>query len=160
VAGDINTRLVEDVGDSGRFVSLLLLEADPAAGVLHWVRAGHPPGLLFDPAADRLLALEGRGPALGVMDAPRFAPSQRPFLAGQVAILATDGVWEARDGAGRMFGRQTVHPLLRARCGEGAQAILEALFTELDRFRGEVPLEDDAALVVIKAVAPRRSAAV
>ena len=45
--GDINRLLCRDTGVSDSFVTLFLLEVDPVAGRLEWVRAGHDPGLLY-----------------------------------------------------------------------------------------------------------------
>ena len=50
VVDDVNRELSLDMGDTGRFVTLLL-EIDPPAGGLRWVRAGHDPAVLYDPSS-------------------------------------------------------------------------------------------------------------
>ncbi len=156
MVADVNCRLAEDVGETGRFVSLLLFDADPNARMLHWVRAGHPPGLIYDPALDTLFSLEGKGPALGVVEGALFEESMHPFCPDQVLLVATDGVWEARGKGGEMFGKPSLQQILRERCTCGASEILDAVFEGLRHFREDAPLEDDATLVVIKALKPSK----
>ena len=40
----VNHKLTLDMGESGRFVTLFILEIDPAVQEMRWVRAGHDPG--------------------------------------------------------------------------------------------------------------------
>ncbi len=63
---EMNRHLARDVSDSGRFMTLACLRFDIKNRVLHWVRAGHPPVLVYDPANDRFKELRGQGLPLGV----------------------------------------------------------------------------------------------
>ncbi len=151
IVNDVNRHLSEDVGQSGRFMTLCLLRLLPAAGALEWVRAGHDPAIWYDPATDRLVELMGTGTALGVDPAFRFTLNHQAGLApGQVVFLATDGLWETRNPQGRFFGKRAVKELIRRYSHEPAAAIVERLMSGMNRFRGQHPLEDDVTLVVIK----------
>jgi len=56
--GDVNRLLCRDTASSGGFVTLFLLEVNPATGGLEWVRAGHDPALMYRAAADDFLEAE------------------------------------------------------------------------------------------------------
>ena len=72
---------------------------------------------------------------------------------GDVLLYYTDGVTEASGIAGDRFDESRLLRILEESCrsGLGAQAILNQLFTRLDRFVGlDHHLEDDASMVVLK----------
>ncbi len=147
----INDCLTHDSGESGRFVSLFFLEIDPAARTLEWVRAGHEPGILYDPAADRFSELHGQGMALGVTaDAPVERQRLAGWAPGTVVVLTTDGVRESRNGEGAYFGLERLHQAVRAHAEEPAAAIRDAVLSDLARFSDGTPREDDVTLVVIR----------
>ena len=58
---DVNRHLVRDVEDSGQFMTMFYLTIDRANQNLEWVRAGHEPGIFYDPATDRFEDLRGSG---------------------------------------------------------------------------------------------------
>ena len=64
--------------------------------------------------------------------------------------MATDGVFEAQNVSGEMFGKQRVHNLISANADLSAKGILNILLDMLYRFAEGKKLEDDVTLVVIK----------
>ncbi|MDJ0801891.1 MAG: SpoIIE family protein phosphatase [Desulfobacterales bacterium] len=151
IVNDVNRHLAEDVGQSGRFMTLCLLRLLPENGEMEWVRAGHEPAVWYDPACDRLVELMGAGTALGVDAGIRFSLNRQAGLApGQIVFLATDGLWETRNPQGAFFGKQAVHDIIRQNSQAPAAVIVEKLLEGMNRFRGPNPLEDDVTLVVIK----------
>ncbi len=151
IVGDVNRQLTQDVEDTGRFITLFYLQIDTDNRRLSWVRAGHEPALLFDPASGRFDELSGEGIALGVDADWRFSENQRENLTdGQIILLSTDGIWEARDPQDQMFGRQAVCDIIRQHVHATAAQIQDAILAELDRFQQGVTAADDTTLVVIK----------
>jgi PAS domain S-box-containing protein len=146
-----NRHLAEDVSESGRFMTLFYLTFDADLGGIEWVRAGHDPALLYDPAADRFEELRGPGIALGINDRFDYQPSRREGIQdGQIIAIGTDGIWEAFNDAGEMFGRERFKSLLQRYAKGTASEILTAVFDHLAAFsRGRRP-EDDITLVIVK----------
>ncbi|KHK02692.1 PP2C family protein-serine/threonine phosphatase [Desulfovibrio sp. TomC] len=153
IVSDVNRLLTADMGTSGRFITLFLLELCPAAGELRYVRAGHDPALLYDPGRDDFLELGGRGIPLGIDSDWCYEENVVQGLpAGAVLALGTDGIWEARGQGGEMYGKTRLrHALRRAAAGD-AGSIARAVLADLSAFTQGEPRHDDITLVVIKAL--------
>ena len=151
IVSDVNRQLTRDVEDTGRFITLFYLQIDMDTRRLSWVRAGHEPALLYDPASERFEELTGEGIALGVDGSWRYAESRRDDLGdGQIILMSTDGIWEARNPQDQMFGRQAVSTIIRQHAQTSAAKIQDAILTELNRFQQGIAPADDTTLVVIK----------
>ncbi|MBL0712235.1 MAG: serine/threonine-protein phosphatase [Desulfosarcina sp.] len=84
-----------------------------------WVRAGHEPALLYDPGRDRFEELQGDGLALGIDETAVYPIVTRNGLRpGQVIAVGTDGIWEAYDRNGAMFGKTRFQDPLSGRTEE------------------------------------------
>ena len=151
VVSDVNRQLAHDVKDSGRFMTLFYTEIERPNNIMRWVNAGHEPAMLFDPAKDTFSDLNGAGNlALGVFEDAQFKEAQQKIAQGQIIIIATDGIWEARNPRGKMFGRHRIQRIVRRNASKTASDIQNALLNALKRFQKTVKLEDDLTLVVIK----------
>jgi phosphoserine phosphatase RsbU/P len=151
VVTDVNRQLTRDMEDSGRFITLFYLQIDMDRRTLRWVRAGHEPAVLYDPASDRFEELGGKGIALGIDDSWQYEEEELAALAaGQIVVLSTDGIWEARNPQDEMFGKQALHRIIRRNYHAGAAAIQDAVLAELRQFQQDLAPADDVTLVVIK----------
>jgi serine phosphatase RsbU (regulator of sigma subunit) len=70
----------------------------------------------------------------------------------EVVIFGTDGVWEARNGAGRMFGKKRLMDIIRQRAGLSADEMVAAMMQAVNDFISSVRQEDDITLVVARVV--------
>jgi sigma-B regulation protein RsbU (phosphoserine phosphatase) len=148
---EVNRYLTHDSADSGRFVSVFFLEVDAPARSLRWVRAGHEPGILYDPVDDRFESLNGKGAALGVMESLDFEENETSAPnPGTIVALVTDGIRETRNGDGDLFGLKRLEAAIREHSAGGAAHIRDAVLARLDAFRGKAPMEDDVTLVLLK----------
>jgi sigma-B regulation protein RsbU (phosphoserine phosphatase) len=151
VVADVNHQLTRDIEDTGSFITLLYLQINMHDRTLSWVRAGHEPALLYDPSTDRFEELKGAGVALGIDDSWQYVEQKRADLkAGQIIVLGTDGIWEARNRQDEMFGREAMYDAIRKNSAASAGKIKDAILADLDHFRQGVEPADDITLVVIK----------
>ncbi|MGD9329994.1 MAG: SpoIIE family protein phosphatase [Desulfobacterales bacterium] len=149
----VNRHVALDVGDSGRFVTLFYLVVEPEAASIEWVRAGHDPALYYRLADDAFEELSGQGLPLGVDPDSRFEACRREGIRdGDTIVLATDGIWEARDGKGQMFGKQALKTIIRKSRHLPATGIVDTVFAAVDHFVNERRYADDMTLVVVKVV--------
>ena len=154
VVTDVNRQLTRDVEDSGRFITLLYLQIDMDHRTLRWVRAGHDPAVLYDPATDHFEELGGRGIALGIDIGWQYEEASHAALkAGQIIVMSTDGIWEARNPQGEMFGKQALYKIVRRNYQSRAAEIQNAILAELRQFQQDVEPADDITLVIIKIAA-------
>ena len=151
IVSDVNQQITRDFAESGGFMTLFYLSIDPANRSLCWVRAGHDPAIFYDPALDRFDELRGAGMALGVDAGGRYKEFQKSDLKeGQVILLGSDGLWEARNPQGKMFGKEPIHQIIRQSPDASAREILTACFNRFNVFLGDRAPEDDVTLVVIR----------
>jgi serine phosphatase RsbU (regulator of sigma subunit) len=152
VVSDVNKQIAGDMIDSGLFVSLFYAEIDLVRQHLHWVRAGHEPAIVYDTNLDAFEELYGPGVILGVSEETVYKESTRAIRPGQVILLATDGIHETRNAIGDMFGKNRIKKLLRAHAKNSAQQIITVMADSLARFRQSATIDDDATLLVVKAL--------
>ena len=139
---------------SGQFITLLGIQLTPPNGRLVWVRAGHEPALLYRAREDRFETLMGEGAApLGLDTEAVFAANELGGLVpGDILILYTDGITEARNPRGTMFGRELIEASLRAHVHQSARRIRDALLDDVKHHIAAVGVEDDVTLVVAKLI--------
>ncbi len=151
VVTDVNRQLTRDVDDSGRFITLFFLQINVDRRTLSWVRAGHDPAVLYDPASDRFEELGGKGIALGLDSSWQYQAEYFSGLTdGQIIVLSTDGIWEARNPQDEMFGKAALHRIIRRNSHGRAADIENAILTELRDFQQDLMPADDVTLVVVK----------
>jgi len=147
----MNRHLTQDVLETGRFMTLFYLTIDPETKRLDWVRAGHDPALVYDPIRDEFEELKGSGMALGVNEGFDYEENHHTGLAnGQIIAVGTDGIWEAVNRDGEMFGKQRLRNVIRQHAKDQAGDILSAVYDELNQFTLGQKTEDDITLVIIK----------
>ena len=151
IVSDVNTQFSKDVAESGSFMTMFHLIIDQADRSLRWVRAGHDPAVLYDPGNDGISELKGAGIALGVDADFQFEEYHRADLeTGQIILLGTDGIWEACNPQGEMFGKEPIYALLREHKDQDSTRIVEEILEALQEFQQGATVEDDVTLIVIK----------
>jgi len=150
---DVNRLVTHDTGDTGQFMTLFYASLDTGRKELRWVRAGHDPAFLYNPAAASFKELGGRGMAIGVDSRYSYREGGTITLsADQILLIGTDGLWETRDEAGEMFGKDRLEAVLRENAKASADRILESIIQCVQKFCGAAKQEDDITLAVIKVV--------
>ncbi|WP_229894026.1 PP2C family protein-serine/threonine phosphatase [Streptomyces glebosus] len=145
-----------DTDPDETFATVILLDIPDRSPVVHTITCGHPPPLLL--ADGRVRALAAEWPALpiglgGLPGAPDYEVETFPFEPGELLLLYTDGVSEARDDKG------TFYPLAERAGAWSAlspQQVLQQLRTDLlAHTNGR--LGDDAAAVAVRRLPGRPS---
>jgi serine phosphatase RsbU (regulator of sigma subunit) len=134
------------------FVTCFYAILDPKSATLIYANAGHDlPYLHRNGAA---VELRARGMPLGLMPGMGYEEKETTLQAGEAALFYSDGLVEAHDPKGEMFG----FPRLRALCAEHGKerSLVDALLEELERFTGEGwEQEDDITLLTLRRSAAR-----
>jgi sigma-B regulation protein RsbU (phosphoserine phosphatase) len=107
--------------------------------------------MIFDPVKETFNDLNGgNNLALGVFEDTKFKEAHQEVAPGQIIVIATDGIWEARNPKGEMFSKDRIRKIIRRNATKTANDIQKAILDSLKRFQKDVKLEDDMTLVVIK----------
>ena len=150
IVSDVNRQLTRDIEMTDRFMTLFYSEIDVLNKQFYWVRAGHDPAIVYDPESDEFEELKGQGLPLGVLEDTEYLECRYQFFAGQIIVISTDGICEAQDADGRMFGKNRLRHIIRDNAGKTAQDIVSAVMHGFKQFIDPMPQKDDATLVVIK----------
>lgn len=112
----------------GMFITLFYGALDAEAHTVTYLSAGHEPGLLVRAATGEIEELGSDAPPMGILDDVEFpSPTTCAFEPGDTLFLCTDGLTEATNAKGQMFGRERLYEALRANIGEPAEHVVEAL---------------------------------
>lgn len=139
------------------FVTLLLGVLDVATGELTLVNAGHE-GPWQISAAGRVDHLESPpdagGPPLCMVDDFPYRAQFARLDAGDALCLITDGVTEAMNPGGEIYGTQRLEAVLRGAAGLSARAVIELVRADVARHVGDAQASDDITLLVIRWTPP------
>jgi len=162
-AGEMMTQANREVSrenPEAMFVTAFAGILDLSTGALAYCNAGHddPYVLGAGAGAGELQRLGGGdGPPLCVMDDFEYLGATRQLAPGDLLCLITDGVTEAQNAAGELYGGERLRAVL-ARCaaqGLGSDALLEAVRGDVMAFTGPVELADDLTMLVLRWRGPR-----
>jgi serine phosphatase RsbU (regulator of sigma subunit) len=145
---DVNRQICRNTGAES-FISFFLGELQPRSGTLHYTNAGHNAPVLVR-ADGAVETLDDGGLLLGVFPEATYEKGSVDLGPGDLLALYTDGVTEASNPEGEMFGEELlVESLLRHR-KSGAGELHRLVLEEVERFqRGKAP-DDDLTLIVLK----------
>jgi predicted ester cyclase len=134
---------------SNMFVTCFYAILDPKRGSLSYANAGHDIPYLRRRGGD-CQELRARGMPLGLMPGMSYEEKEIVLDAGEEALLYSDGLVEAHDPKGEMFGFPRLQQLL-AEHGDEKESLEDALLEELSSFVGQGwEQEDDITLVTLR----------
>lgn len=131
------------------FVSLLALTLDLETGEMTYCNAGHePPYTLLPGRPAQRLEYKG-GPPLCVLEGYAYPLATYQLSPGETLCLITDGITEAGDSSGNLYGRGRLESLLNALAVNDPDKVIELLRKDTAQFSAGVePADDQTALVL------------
>jgi sigma-B regulation protein RsbU (phosphoserine phosphatase) len=154
VLSAVNRRILRDTS-ANQFVTVFYGVLDPGRGRLVYANAGHPPPYQIRASADSVREWAGTGIPLGVFQDQRWGQEARQVDPGDTVLFYTDGITEACNSDGMLFGEERL--LASAKAAQGpagsrrppAQGVQEAILRDVHAFLGEASPSDDIALTVL-----------
>jgi len=89
-------------------------------------------------------------PALGILADVQFSEKSISLQMGDLFIIYSDGVTEARNEAGHFFGEDNLKRLLPKLSGQTAAAAGTQILETVDNFVGTARANDDLSLIIIR----------
>lgn len=147
-----NRDLVRDTGDD-KFLTLFYGVVGDQDCSLTWVSGGHDPALWYHADSGTIEELPNTGMLMGMFEEATFEQAGPVLLkTGDVVVVGTDGIWEAHDAGGNLFGKERLYEILRTAHGS-AEEICQTILQAVRDFVGSAPREDDVTLIVLKTLA-------
>ncbi len=144
-----NEDLYEDFAQVGMFATAFVGCYQPHQQCIMYANAGHSP-VIYRPRDGTARLLQADSTALGIMPVNTCENHTVPMRPGDIMVVATDGLSDARDPRGQSFGDGRLLSLIDEYADQSARDISERLLVAVEQFEDGGPQEDDQTLVVIK----------
>jgi phosphoserine phosphatase RsbU/P len=114
--------------------------------------AGHNPPIIVRPRMEscELSRLGAEAVPIGMFPDTQFAVRKVQLEKDDILVAYTDGVTEAANPSGELWGVESLERLLRTCSQEAPKEIVERILTEVSDFAHGEPQQDDVTLVVLK----------
>ena len=145
----LNELLYAELSSVGMFITAQLVFIDLERRQLLAASAGHCPVLMLSGQSVKTLGVTGT--PLGILPNATYRQQTATLAQPGGLLLYTDGLTEALNPAGEMFGQERLADWLRARAPlpATAEALRDELAADLSRFRGPAALRDDQAFLIL-----------
>lgn len=135
---------------TGSFVTAFYAVFDPARGTLTYASAGHtPPRLVRGSGGARVVLNRAQRLPLGIKPGEVYPEQTLPLQPGDQTVLFTDGVIEAVNRDGDVFGTGQIDEILTT-AAPSANALMQSIVSTWAAFTAGAPSADDRTLVVVK----------
>ncbi len=141
-------RVLRAAGATRNFTSLALLRLRPETGEALISNAGYPYPLLL--ADGEVTEIDISALPLGLGPARDYEDRTLQLSPGSVLVFCSDGLYEASDGHGRIYGFDRLHEMVRDAGPRPAGKILDLLLADWRRHLRANPPADDTTVVVVK----------
>ena len=143
-----NKLLYRNTG-SEKFVTLFYAVLEAASGTVAYSNAGHEAPFLIDSNANATRLTAG-GLVLGIMEDVEYEEAVARLSPGDLLVLCSDGITEALNAEGELFGSERTLALLRDHRDKSARQILDLLIAAIREYAGPMKQADDITLVIVK----------
>ena len=144
-----NNAFIEDVGDTGMFLTVFMGMYHTESKIFSYYSCGHVPGLVRR-ADGQIITLAHSGMALGLKESNRYSPDSIQLESGDCVILYTDGLIEAVNDKYQRFSEKRLKQILQTKQWSTAQEVIETITTEVHEFIHSMPQEEEVIIVALK----------
>jgi sigma-B regulation protein RsbU (phosphoserine phosphatase) len=145
-----NDLLLKDSQANSMFVSAFYAVLDLASGRLDYANAGHNPPLLRAAAAGPAAQVFSGDLVLGVTSPLHYREQQLSLAPGDLLLLYTDGITEAANPAGDLFGLARLRTLIEAGGVLGPRGLIDSVLGAVGAFTAGATQADDFTLVAVQ----------
>jgi serine phosphatase RsbU (regulator of sigma subunit)/anti-sigma regulatory factor (Ser/Thr protein kinase) len=147
----LNRLLYTELSSVAMFITAQIVFVDLKNHRLTAASAGHCPLLFVPPRSRSVSIMPIQGLPLGVLPETDYPHMTARIGSPARLLLYTDGLTDTRNAAGHAYGQRRLRTWLRVNAipGRNATELRDRLATELNRFRGDVPMVDDQAFLIL-----------
>ncbi len=151
VLRSVNRHLLR-MNETGMFVTIFYGLLDCTRHEFRYARAGHEVPLVVTLNGEPVPVVRNVGQLVGVFPDPVLDEGILSLPQDSVLLLFSDGITEANDRAGNLFGQERLLDVLRSGYHQSAQDLCNHIWDALEDYRGEMVQHDDVTVVAIKAI--------
>ncbi|HEY1012557.1 MAG TPA: SpoIIE family protein phosphatase [Herpetosiphonaceae bacterium] len=158
VLSALNAELTPRLRASKMNAAVLYVLFDWGRSTLRMANAGMVAPLLWRAGQVRLLEIGGL--PLGMLAGAEYPPQELALLPGDLLVLVSDGIVEARNPAGELFGFERLEEFITAHAQAPIQDLSSGLLTEVALFADGALQADDMTVVLLQlapSASPRRA---
>ncbi|PKL51333.1 MAG: hypothetical protein CVV42_00345 [Candidatus Riflebacteria bacterium HGW-Riflebacteria-2] len=145
----LDNNMQEQLGQLGKFITMVYARFDLEQYTLNYVDAGHVPTLWYSKANNEWKPLKGRNFPIGIPMARAAEQFEIKFGYGDLFLFYSDGLSEGRDKHGWQYGDKRFMHALRELPKNSAQTFLRLLVNDFKSFIGHSNYADDLTIVVV-----------
>jgi phosphoserine phosphatase RsbU/P len=132
----------------GQYVSIIYSVWDDERRTLHVANSGLPRPLYCHDG--KIEPIEASGLPLGLFDDADYEEYTFHAKPGDMFVFLSDGILDARNRNGDMFGRGRVEEVVKTCTDKTAECVVTSLFKAVAKFAAKVESFDDQTVVAIK----------
>ena len=145
----LNKRIHEQFEDQGVFLTMICAYFDCNDSTMTYVCAGHEPPFLVHEGG-QVGSLLNTQLIVGIDPDFPYREHKIPFEKGDLLLLFSDGIVEARDDDDNFFGREGVAAILEKSWNESPEDVIKNLLNGMTGHISGSPIKDEISIVVIK----------
>jgi len=149
ILSDMNQALLSN--PEGQFITAACLYVDVAQKKMVYAGAGHPPLYIWRRSEGQYLEFANNGLIMGPFPEASYENAEMALKPGDRFILYTDGITEAMNASGDLFGEERMKEFIRTHADLPVGAFAEAFIENLLAWSGKKTkvLDDDLTLIVV-----------
>lgn len=150
IVGEVHRHMTPELICLDAFVTLCYARIDLVRSRVGIVDAGHCKAVHFHYASATCSLIHGANMPLGFDPAESYDQVERPFCPGDMLIFYSDGITEARNAQGEIFGSHRLMACAQAAAQQPAREVIRAILDAVAAFSGSATPTDDLTCVVLK----------
>ena len=142
--------LLDAENEAAMFVTLFYAIYNTSTSEFHYANGGHNEPIIVHPDGSTTIIPPTGGTALGIIPGIEYGENTIKLESGDTVILYTDGITEAFNAEGELFGLDQLCEIFRDKQPQSAEEASQIVFEAVDKFAGDEPQSDDQACLVFR----------
>ena len=142
--------LLDAENEAAMFVTLFYAIYNTSTSEFHYANGGHNEPIIVHPDGSTTIIPPTGGTALGIIPGIEYGENTIKLEPGDTVILYTDGITEAFNAEGELFGLDQLCEIFRDKQPQSAEEASQIVFEAVDKFAGDEPQSDDQACLVFR----------
>lgn len=145
-----NDYTAREHGESNMFVTVFYGILQPETGDLIYANVGHDPMLIVSKDGSAVRMLESESLPLGIIEDQTYEPVKECIRPGEIFVGFSDGVTEAMNVSGDMYGMERLLEVVQQNTHMSANELTDTIVQAVDKHATGAPQSDDITILVIK----------